>query len=146
MGLISLLEQFLAILNIIHLFSIQLISPKTFLTHSHFSEDAKEISFNRFNHTKNIFPPCKLLYLRKISRHLRSQKDLKSNKVKKVNRIKIFTSIVKYQKNWDIRYNVEEDLNIAMEFWETFRSKYRLKRIFGDLRRFEEIFYFLVRK
>ena len=102
MGLISLLEQFLAILNILHLFSIQLISPKTFLTHSHFSEDAKETIFNRFNHTKNIFPPCKLLYLRKISRHLRSQKDLKSNKVKKVKQIKIFTSIVKYQKNWDI--------------------------------------------
>ena len=41
-SLYILLEQFLAILNMLHVFSIQLIFPDTFLTHSHFSEDAKE--------------------------------------------------------------------------------------------------------
>ena len=59
MGLISLyilLEQFLAILNILHLFSIQLIFLNTFLTHSIFRKmRKKQLWFNRFNHTKNIF-------------------------------------------------------------------------------------------
>ena len=58
-GLISLrniMEQFLAILTILHLFQHSEYSPIHFLDIPSFSEDAEEtICFNRFNHTKLIF-------------------------------------------------------------------------------------------
>ena len=77
MGLISLyilLEQFLAVLHIVYLFSIQWIFPNIFLIHSQF--------FRRFERNNYIltdstilnifFPPCELLYLRKIDWHFQT--------------------------------------------------------------------------
>ena len=66
----------------------------------------------------------------------RFEKNLRSNKVEKVNLIKIYTSLIKYQQDWDVRHNLEEYLDIPTECEEGFRRKYKLKPIF---RRFDEI-------
>ena len=57
------------------------------------------------------------------------------NKVKKVNWIKIYTSIVKYQKDWDMRYNVEVGPWYSNEILGYFQEKIQIE--------IEEIFYFL---
>ena len=77
MGLISLyilLEQFLAILNILHLLLIKWIFSNIFLIHSQFFGRCERNNYVLTDSTilNNFFPPSELLYLRKIGCHFQT--------------------------------------------------------------------------
>ena len=61
---------------------------------------------------------------------MRFEEDLRSNKVKKDNWIKIYVISVKYLKDRYRRHNDEEDLDVTIKFYELFRKKYKFKLIF----------------
>ena len=58
---------------------------------------------------------------------MRFEEDLRSNKVKKDNWVKIYVISVKYQKDRYRRHNDEEDLDVTIKFYELFRKKYKFK-------------------
>ena len=78
MGLISLfilLVQFLAILNMVHLFSVQWIFPNTFLSTFPVFRRMRKTPYVLGDSTVlNIFffPMCELLYLRKVGWHFQT--------------------------------------------------------------------------
>ena len=77
MGLISLyilLEQFIVILNILHLFSMQWIFPNIFFIHSQLFGRCERSNYVLTDSTilNKFFAPCELLYLRKIGCHFQT--------------------------------------------------------------------------